>query len=458
MLPQHWLFHPVTLCWLIAGLLLSWSVSLVVRAAVEHRDAKLFRQRHESSVSTPATPKPSRNGHAPNTRILRLKISLPIATWIAGFIAAVLAVGFVGIANAVADYISLSDNKAHGVPGGLFILAGGLVLGAIANIVWGFVGDRSRGRQRCPRCWYDMAATPRTPATKRDDKHVDKDDTPPLCTCPECGEEVFREKELLRARKQRWKISLGVLLLLLSFGSYLGDKYQRGGVVAMVPTWVLILGAPILPDHWFENRNWTIDDEYSLVSRIDEHRFWLPHTGMFRWRIESMLFSEDPETLVRVSRFFALRLIDKQWLRRTTKQALADALNPTLSDRRRTQAIRTLSNLLYFNVTVRSYLNDDLKRVSSTNNDAMVSQFAFPKAYALWAFLHVSANDDSSKTPGTPPDIDSAIQDLTSGGPDRRDRAAWEIAANCLQTDEGLETLIQLLSNDLIPEKAHTSC
>lgn len=45
------------------------------------------------------------------------------------------------------------------------------------------IGDPSRGRRRCPKCWYDMAATP-------------------SLRCPECGRLAKRERDLFRRRNR----------------------------------------------------------------------------------------------------------------------------------------------------------------------------------------------------------------------------------------------------------------
>jgi HEAT repeat protein len=74
---------------------------------------------------------------------------------------------------------------------------------AIVLIVIGGVGvllallrDRSRGRRRCPKCWYDMTGTPGL-------------------TCPECGRTAKRERKLHRTRR-RWRLAALALLITLA--------------------------------------------------------------------------------------------------------------------------------------------------------------------------------------------------------------------------------------------------
>lgn len=51
----------------------------------------------------------------------------------------------------------------------LCTLAGWTLTGAgLLMLLWALFRDRSRGRRRCPRCWYDMAGVPGL-------------------QCPECG-------------------------------------------------------------------------------------------------------------------------------------------------------------------------------------------------------------------------------------------------------------------------------
>src|SRR5262245_47389730 len=66
-------------------------------------------------------------------------------------------------------------------------------------------GDRSRGRRRCPRCWYRMEGTPGL-------------------TCPECGRVATAEGELLRTRRHPWWAALGVVILLGALASWKGPE------------------------------------------------------------------------------------------------------------------------------------------------------------------------------------------------------------------------------------------
>ena len=58
-------------------------------------------------------------------------------------------------------------------------------------------GDRSAGRPRCPKCWYDMIGTL------------------PRVLCPECGHDAKHERRLYRDRQRRLPVVVGVVLALV---------------------------------------------------------------------------------------------------------------------------------------------------------------------------------------------------------------------------------------------------
>lgn len=80
----------------------------------------------------------------------------------------------------------------------LFVGGGAGVLLGAAVLLWALLSDRSRGRRRCPRCFYSMEGL-------RGLK------------CPECGHSAGRERELFRTRR-RWRWA-GVAAVALAAGS-----------------------------------------------------------------------------------------------------------------------------------------------------------------------------------------------------------------------------------------------
>jgi HEAT repeat protein len=80
--------------------------------------------------------------------------------------------------------------------------------------------DRARGRRRCPRCWYDMAATGGM-------------------KCPECGRTQSSEKLFFRTRR-RWRLgAVGMLLLVLGAATAVGSAAYTGQWAQYTPVPVL---------------------------------------------------------------------------------------------------------------------------------------------------------------------------------------------------------------------------
>ena len=92
-------------------------------------------------------------------------------------------------------------------------------------------GDRARGRRRCGRCWYDMGGVEGL-------------------TCPECGRVARRELELGRTRRRKRLVVAAVLLVAAGQLGWLEGRVRRGGWLAAVPTEVLIVLIPQVPQEW----------------------------------------------------------------------------------------------------------------------------------------------------------------------------------------------------------------
>src|SRR5262249_51842732 len=105
----------------------------------------------------------------------------------------------------------------------------GVVCFSTLCAAWAIAGDLSRGRRRCAKCWYDMRGV----ATLR---------------CPECGWQAAHVREFYRARRRwRWLIPMG-LGWTAALALWEVPRYREGGVVALVPTTVLIAGVWQFPD------------------------------------------------------------------------------------------------------------------------------------------------------------------------------------------------------------------
>jgi len=116
---------------------------------------------------------------------------------------------------------------------GLYLL-GVLLVPAVGSVLicWGLWGDRSKGRARCPKCWYDMRGSL------------------PKLECPECGHDVEHERQLYRNRRHWWPLFLGiVLVLLLSYPMMIVCGWYREQLVIRDME-VLITRVPVQPTWW----------------------------------------------------------------------------------------------------------------------------------------------------------------------------------------------------------------
>ena len=81
---------------------------------------------------------------------------------------------------------------------GLYLLGVALVPAVgLLLVCWGLWGDRSKGRSRCPKCWYDMRGSL------------------PWLECPECGHDAQQERRLYKNRRRWRRVVVGVVLVLL---------------------------------------------------------------------------------------------------------------------------------------------------------------------------------------------------------------------------------------------------
>lgn len=131
--------------------------------------------------------------------------------------------------------------------------------------LWALFWDRSRGRKRCPKCWYNMEGVPR----------IEKDERPSR-RCPECGKEIRHERQLLRTRK-RWAIAAtGVLAILLANNARFVYERENEEWSRWVPSSVLI---PFIRPTGLTARHWAMD-----VLRARTDRLWPWQVAMIQQR------------------------------------------------------------------------------------------------------------------------------------------------------------------------------
>ncbi len=140
-------------------------------------------------------------------------------------------------------------------------LAWGLGLLGAGILIAAWRGSPSRGRRRCPRCWYDMTGIG--------------------LTCPECGATAASAMRLYRARRRRVIVALGALILASAYGTWLVPRVKRGGWQATIPPTVLIIGMEWLPEDSITNRvirsrgeNWSLTFRMSVGRLFTWQRAW----------------------------------------------------------------------------------------------------------------------------------------------------------------------------------------
>ncbi len=145
-------------------------------------------------------------------------------------------------------------------------------------------GDRSKGRARCPNCWYDMSGVSGL-------------------LCPECGHEAGRRSRLYRTRRRPRVAVLGVLALVFAFGLFKTPGVQRNGWRSLVPSSVLIVGLEWVPtDSLFApgGRGWG-PRQGTLAFRASEEELWGWQERWLEARLRSAIL--DARSLERIAAY-----------------------------------------------------------------------------------------------------------------------------------------------------------
>jgi HEAT repeat protein len=108
-------------------------------------------------------------------------------------------------------------------------LAAVLLLLGVWLVLRALVLDRSRGRRRCPRCWYELGAL----QTRK---------------CPECGKEATSERALLRTRRSPRAAAAAVTCIVAGLTALRGPQAVReGSGWALLPTPIILLLLQVHP-------------------------------------------------------------------------------------------------------------------------------------------------------------------------------------------------------------------
>lgn len=107
-----------------------------------------------------------------------------------------------------------------------------LVLGLL-GLAWAMLWDRSRGRKRCPKCWYLVDGVPQTDGTT---------------TCPECGKVVCKPRKLRKTRRHWGFAALALIPMAGAYASHAYPSVRDHGWWRIAPDIVLIAMLPRMQD------------------------------------------------------------------------------------------------------------------------------------------------------------------------------------------------------------------
>jgi hypothetical protein len=152
---------------------------------------------------------------------------------------------------------------------------GGLLIALGLFLLWLFLfSDRSRGRRRCPKCWYDLRGTSGL-------------------RCSECGHMARRERALFRTRR-RWRGAISAIPVLgIGIFTTVVPKVRSDGWASLLPTTCLLWLAPACSGSdrfppWPSARHWTeieLDRRDAAASLADwQWRYVLLHKQGLRYR------------------------------------------------------------------------------------------------------------------------------------------------------------------------------
>ncbi|MBL4592168.1 MAG: CvpA family protein [Phycisphaerales bacterium] len=164
------------------------------------------------------------------------------------------------------------------------VIGGSVSLFALLLIIWATIGDRPRGRIRCPKCWYDMSAAVGL-------------------RCPECGHEVKDQAGFSKSRRPRWAYFVAALLLVAgTFGMSVSRDVAEYGPLGVVPTWVLMAGWEVLPDDWI-GADWDTSIDGCLRERLSDDRISRSRMRRFGNRLCAPLIDDldartDPKRII----------------------------------------------------------------------------------------------------------------------------------------------------------------
>jgi hypothetical protein len=265
-------FSAHAILWFLGVFLCAWGLSLLVRGAPGGFIRTLWRR-----------PRPR---------------GRPADWWLIGGGLLAVMLGVAALLYGLAIYDMLYGGGPYRSPAGDLRIPiwarAALALAAlsIAMLVWALRGNKPR-RRECPQCRYDMTGGGQL--------------------CPECGFKAEVEEEFFTPRRRRRIAIAAAVLLVVSPSLLLVPKYERSGMVGLVPSTVLIAGFEWLPERL------VISSSARYDGRLQD-RFWMGELAKWqdRWlgrRVIRVLTSEQssPKACVRAYSLFSFQCSAGEW-------------------------------------------------------------------------------------------------------------------------------------------------
>jgi hypothetical protein len=162
----------------------------------------------------------------------------------------------------------MTDTAWHTL--GFLLAAAGLLV-----LLRGFVHDRSRGRRRCPRCWYSMDGVPESESA-----------TGPVFVCPECGHGARSVKAMHKTRRRVRMLPATAVLMLLGYSLWCVPRVEDEGTRGFVPTTALIAAVPYPELDFLSPRPpWYFVMQRVLRERTETTGLWAWQAVLWDWRV-----------------------------------------------------------------------------------------------------------------------------------------------------------------------------
>ncbi|MCH7792608.1 MAG: hypothetical protein IID31_10055 [Planctomycetes bacterium] len=184
---------------------------------------------------------------------------------------------------------------------GWALAAAGLLLA-----LWALFWDRSRGRKRCPKCWYSMEGAAQGEGGRY--------------TCPECGKVIADDRTLHRTRRRPRRVVISLMVWIVGYAVFVTPAVRRDGWVAVIPTSVLIVIASperikelVFTISWSTKVALDYGIESELIRRGEEQSIHDWQADFLAWRIRRA--SVDPAGATEFKSYDISRLLSPSWWR-----------------------------------------------------------------------------------------------------------------------------------------------